>query len=125
MGAKQSTHRRRLDLALAPAPVPRLRPPGPPRDPNDQFRVLIIGRASVGKTSILQKLCDTTESPEIYRARRWGRRWVRARSRWHFRSHGNFRVKLGRSTNPTIEVGWTYFCQRQLIMKIPLTAWLP
>ena len=35
--------------------------------PNINFRVLIIGRANAGKTSILQKVCDTTESPEVYR----------------------------------------------------------
>jgi len=32
------------------------------------FRVLIIGRANAGKTSILQRVCDTTESPTIYRS---------------------------------------------------------
>jgi GTPase SAR1 family protein len=32
-----------------------------------KFRVLIIGRANAGKTSILQRVCDTTEDPEIYR----------------------------------------------------------
>ncbi|KAF8130886.1 hypothetical protein K438DRAFT_1425062, partial [Mycena galopus ATCC 62051] len=31
------------------------------------FRVLIAGRANAGKTSILQRVCDTTESPKIYR----------------------------------------------------------
>ena len=31
------------------------------------FRVLIIGRANAGKTSILQRICDTTESPAITR----------------------------------------------------------
>ena len=35
-----------------------------------QFRVLIIGRANAGKTSILQRVCDTTENPTIYR---WGK----------------------------------------------------
>ena len=35
--------------------------------PEIQFRVLIIGRANAGKTSILQRICDTTESPVIYR----------------------------------------------------------
>ncbi|KAI9447334.1 hypothetical protein BJY52DRAFT_1206550 [Lactarius psammicola] len=35
--------------------------------PDIQFRVLIIGRANAGKTSILQRVCDTTESPIIYR----------------------------------------------------------
>ena len=32
-----------------------------------RFRVLIIGRANAGKTSILQRVCETTESPTIYR----------------------------------------------------------
>ena len=31
------------------------------------FRVLIIGRANAGKTSILQRICDTTESPAVHR----------------------------------------------------------
>ncbi|PPQ80101.1 hypothetical protein CVT25_001469, partial [Psilocybe cyanescens] len=35
--------------------------------PKIQFRVLIIGRANAGKTSILQRVCDTTEGPIIYR----------------------------------------------------------
>ena len=40
-----------------------------PRRPIQEirFRVLIIGRANAGKTSILQRVCDTTESPVIYR----------------------------------------------------------
>jgi GTPase SAR1 family protein len=39
-----------------------------PRVPIDiKFRVLIVGRANTGKTSILQRVCDTTESSEIYR----------------------------------------------------------
>ena len=45
-----------------------------PRLPNVKFRVLIIGRANAGKTTILQRVCDTTESPEIYRLDQWGRR---------------------------------------------------
>ena len=32
-----------------------------------KFRVLIIGRANAGKTSILQRVCETTESPVIFR----------------------------------------------------------
>jgi GTPase SAR1 family protein len=38
-----------------------------PQLPDIRFRVLIIGRANAGKTSILQRVCDTTESPKIYR----------------------------------------------------------
>ena len=85
MGAEQSTRRHRLDLAPAPAPSPA----SSPHIPNVQFRVLIIGRANAGKTSILQKVCDTTESPEVYRVGRWGtRHQVRTHSQWRFRSHG-------------------------------------
>jgi len=40
------------------------------RIPKIQFRVLVIGRANAGKTTILQRVCDTTESPTIYR---WGK----------------------------------------------------
>ncbi|KAH8980431.1 hypothetical protein EDB86DRAFT_2813719 [Lactarius hatsudake] len=41
------------------------------RIPSIQFRVLIIGRANAGKTSILQRVCETTESPIIYRGESW------------------------------------------------------
>ena len=41
---------------------PRRRP-----NPKINFRVLIIGRANAGKTSILQRICETTENPVIYR----------------------------------------------------------
>ena len=34
-----------------------------------EFRVLVIGRANAGKTSILQRVCETTESPTIYRGK--------------------------------------------------------
>jgi GTP-binding protein EngB required for normal cell division len=53
-----------------------------PQVPRDvQFRVLIIGRANAGKTSILQRVCDTTESPEIYSVDKSGaRKRVRSRS---------------------------------------------
>jgi GTPase SAR1 family protein len=38
-----------------------------PRVPYDvKFRVLIIGRENAGKTSILRRVCGTTEDPVIY-----------------------------------------------------------
>ncbi|KAN0138699.1 hypothetical protein V8E53_003687 [Lactarius tabidus] len=40
-----------------------------PQTPKIQFRVLIIGRANAGKTAILQRVCETTESPIIYRGK--------------------------------------------------------
>ena len=37
------------------------------RVPSIVFRVLIVGRANAGKTTILQRVCETTESPKIFR----------------------------------------------------------
>jgi len=31
-----------------------------------RFRILVIGRANAGKTTLLQKVCNTTEDPCIY-----------------------------------------------------------
>ncbi|KAF8549895.1 hypothetical protein OG21DRAFT_534794 [Imleria badia] len=31
-----------------------------------RFRILIVGRANAGKTTILQRICNSTEKPEIY-----------------------------------------------------------
>ena len=31
-----------------------------------RFRILVIGRANAGKTTILKRICDSTENPEIY-----------------------------------------------------------
>jgi septin family protein len=31
-----------------------------------RFRILIIGRANSGKTTILQKICKTDENPDIF-----------------------------------------------------------
>lgn len=45
-----------MDTQLSHRPIPEI-----------QFRVLMIGRVNAGKTSILQSVCDTTESPVIYR----------------------------------------------------------
>jgi hypothetical protein len=46
-----------------------------PEAPNYvRFRVLIIGRANAGKTSILQRVCDTTDSPEVYSVGKSGAR---------------------------------------------------
>ena len=72
--------------------------------PDDlKFRVLIIGRANAGKTSILQRVCDTTESPVIYSVDPSGdRKQVRTRPWWHSRSkcmarfNSNLRWRLGR-----------------------------
>jgi GTPase SAR1 family protein len=55
--------------------------PRVPRRYDIKFRVLIIGRANAGKTSILHSACDTTNSPEIYKRGLRGRRQrVRSRS---------------------------------------------
>ena len=64
MGSNQSKLRSKRTPSLAPSR----------RIPDLQFRVLIIGRANAGKTSILQRVCDTTESPTIYRLGKYGRK---------------------------------------------------
>jgi len=35
----------------------------------DRFRILIIGRANAGKTTVLQRICNTTENPVIYNSK--------------------------------------------------------
>ncbi|KAL0947868.1 hypothetical protein HGRIS_010503 [Hohenbuehelia grisea] len=35
----------------------------------ERFRILVIGKANAGKTTLLQKVCNTTESPVIYNPR--------------------------------------------------------
>ena len=39
------------------------------REKFGRFRILVIGRANAGKTTILKKICDSTEDPEIYNDR--------------------------------------------------------
>jgi septin family protein len=34
-----------------------------------RFRILIVGRANAGKTTILKKICNTTNEPEIYNSK--------------------------------------------------------
>ena len=31
-----------------------------------RFRILVIGRANAGKTTLLQRVCNTTDDPCIY-----------------------------------------------------------
>ena len=71
----------------SPSPPPSLAPDPNPRTPDVRFRVLIIGRANAGKTSILQRVCDTTESPVIHRSGPSGGGQVCALSKWRFQSH--------------------------------------
>lgn len=37
-----------------------------PAQREGRFRILIVGRANAGKTTILKKICNTTDEPEIY-----------------------------------------------------------
>jgi septin family protein len=58
-------------LAISNCPVGSKSPKKARRSKNireraGRFRVLIIGRANAGKTTILQKVCNTTERPEIF-----------------------------------------------------------
>ena len=53
-------------LGLAPTQASPILAPSR-RIPKIRFRVLVLGRANAGKTSVLQRVCDTTASPKIYR----------------------------------------------------------
>ena len=34
-----------------------------------RFRVLVVGRSNAGKTTLLQRICNTTELPDIYNSK--------------------------------------------------------
>ena len=34
-----------------------------------RFRVLVVGRSNAGKTTLLQRVCNTTELPDIYNSK--------------------------------------------------------
>ena len=36
------------------------------REKFGRFRILVVGRANAGKTTILRGICNSTENPEIY-----------------------------------------------------------
>ena len=33
------------------------------------FRILVIGRSNAGKTTLLQRVCNTTDRPDIYNSK--------------------------------------------------------
>jgi GTPase SAR1 family protein len=70
------------------------------------FRVLIIGRANAGKTTILQKVCNTTSEPEICTPMGEKVKYLvwSAMSGTQHRGLGNtFQVSL-QTLNPTVDV---------------------
>ena len=87
-----------------PNPVATMDTQQPPhRLPKIKFRVLIIGRANAGKTSILQRVCDTTESPVIYRRKGLRKERVRCLSFVNFASLVSPPDQI--QFDPSIEVG--------------------
>jgi hypothetical protein len=68
--------------------------------PEITFRVLIIGRANAGKTSILQRVCETTESPFVYRETEEGIELVRSSNIFFLSDLMSDQVNL----EPSIEV---------------------
>ena len=34
-----------------------------------RFRILVIGRSNAGKTTLLQRVCNTTELPKVFNAK--------------------------------------------------------
>ena len=68
------------------------------------FRILVIGRANAGKTTLLQRVCNTTEDPCIYDDDKNLVSIQRPEDDefcfWHF------------------QLGWTYFCGTSLPIDI-------
>ena len=56
-------------VRTSPMGTTQSHPQTEPHVPLIRFRVLVIGRANAGKTTILQRVCETTESPIIDRGR--------------------------------------------------------
>jgi len=40
------------------------------------FRILVIGRSNAGKTTLLQRVCNTTELPDIFNHQQTDLFWV-------------------------------------------------
>jgi hypothetical protein len=84
--------------------------------PKVKFRVLIIGRANAGKTSILQRVCDTTDSPIIYQnsARPQPRNPVWSIWLILFPMRANLVTQI--QLEPSMEVGSTRISLRQFLI---------
>ena len=76
----RSTQNRSSSPSIVVAPPAITTPPAAPtpavtidqkeaaklREKYTRFRVLVIGRANAGKTTLLKRVCNTTEEPSIY-----------------------------------------------------------
>jgi len=63
-----STSDRTVTLGDSMGSIPRM-DPAIAREHFDRigrFRVLVIGRSNAGKTTLLQRICNTTELPEVF-----------------------------------------------------------
>ncbi|KAI6016094.1 GTP-binding protein [Pisolithus microcarpus] len=63
-----------------------------------QFRILVMGRANAGKTTILQRVCNTTDNPEITDGK--GNKVCRFEAKCFQRGHHNIEHELVFSSNP-------------------------
>lgn len=87
----------------------------------NQFRILIIGRANAGKTTILQKVCGTTEKPTVYNDK--GKKvlryliWASPNLTRHLRSIKETFLSL-------LATYVLFFCVLFKDLLAPLSAWL-
>ncbi|KAG2063663.1 hypothetical protein BDR04DRAFT_1037373, partial [Suillus decipiens] len=65
-----------------------------------RFRILIIGRANAGKTTILQRVCNTRENPEIYNSRGEKVRLVKLAGRCYQRGEHDINNEMVFRSNP-------------------------
>ena len=88
--------------------------------PKIKFRVLIIGRANAGKTSILQRVCDTTDSPVIYRRMGDGKKKEKVRGQRFCNRASWFSLSPQIQLEPSMDVSDTrsYFGASFLIVEL-------
>lgn len=56
-----------------------------------RFRILVVGRSNAGKTTLLQRVCNTTELPEIFNLK--GKKVCHViLQEFPFLTHGNFQI---------------------------------
>ncbi|KAL4071422.1 hypothetical protein V8B97DRAFT_2104313 [Scleroderma yunnanense] len=109
------------------------------------FRILVIGRSNAGKTTILQRVCNTIEFPEIFNAKGEKRAYRNIEDEPIFRSNpgfifhdlrgfegGNFISKRATTMKLEKQIHATRFCIPMTDYKRPILAanknffqWIP
>ena len=69
------------------------------------FRVLVVGRSNAGKTTLLQRVCSTTELPEIYNSKGEKVKYLNVHRRHRSLMHGNSQLDP-KIVHGSLEASW-------------------